>query len=194
MQISVHGADQRFSERSPRIRLFAAQFRLCQHMLPHLRYAGCLSRMERHSEVLAELELGRRLDSVSPTSNGFRAMVLFRARRFDDAIGAARQALDLEPVFVNALWWQGMSYAGKLHRSDRLPDEGRPDKPTIHCSALSGGHFYGLAGERSKSPSGYAAFQSLLRLGTARKSTKYEQIRGARDLNPNILGHAEATG
>ena len=45
---------------------------------------------------------------------------------------------------------------------------------------------------RRKTPA--AAFQSLLGLGTARKSTKYEQIRGARDLNPNLLGHAEATG
>jgi transposase-like protein len=45
---------------------------------------------------------------------------------------------------------------------------------------------------RRKTPA--AAFQSLLGLGTARKSTKYEQIRGAKDLNPNLLGHAEATG
>ena len=45
---------------------------------------------------------------------------------------------------------------------------------------------------RRKTPA--AAFQSLLGLGTARESTKYEQIRGARDLNPNLLGHAEATG
>ena len=45
---------------------------------------------------------------------------------------------------------------------------------------------------RRKTPA--AAFQSLLGLGTGRKSTKYEQIRGARDLNPNLLGHAEATG
>jgi transposase-like protein len=31
-----------------------------------------------------------------------------------------------------------------------------------------------------------AAFQTLLGLGTARKSTEYGQIRGARDLNPNM--------
>jgi transposase-like protein len=35
---------------------------------------------------------------------------------------------------------------------------------------------------RRKTPP--AAFQTLLGLGTARKSTEYEQIRGARDLNP----------
>ena len=39
-----------------------------------------------------------------------------------------------------------------------------------------------------------AAFQTLLGLGTGRKSTEYEQIRGAKDLNPNILGLAESTG
>lgn len=37
---------------------------------------------------------------------------------------------------------------------------------------------------RRKTPA--AAFQTLLGLGTGRKSTEYEQIRGARDLNPNI--------
>jgi hypothetical protein len=37
---------------------------------------------------------------------------------------------------------------------------------------------------RRKTPA--AAFQTLLGLGTGRKSTEYERIRGARDLNPNI--------
>jgi transposase-like protein len=37
---------------------------------------------------------------------------------------------------------------------------------------------------RRKTPA--AAFQTLLGLGTARKSAEYEQIRGARDLNHNI--------
>jgi len=44
---------------------------------------------------------------------------------------------------------------------------------------------------RRKTPA--AAFQTLLGLGTARRSTEYEQIRGARDLNPNLLGLAELT-
>lgn len=48
---------------------------------------------------------------------------------------------------------------------------------------------------RRKTPT--AAFQTLLGLGTGRKSTKYEQIRRAQDLNHNNhnnLGFAEATG
>ena len=39
---------------------------------------------------------------------------------------------------------------------------------------------------RRKTPA--AAFQTLLGLGTGRKSTEYEQIRGARDLNPQPVG------
>jgi transposase-like protein len=39
-----------------------------------------------------------------------------------------------------------------------------------------------------------AAFQTLLGLGTGRKSIEYEQIRGAKDLKPNMLGLAESTG
>ncbi len=45
---------------------------------------------------------------------------------------------------------------------------------------------------RRKTPA--AAFQTLLGLGTGRKSTKYEQIRGGGDLKHNPLGSAEATG
>ena len=44
---------------------------------------------------------------------------------------------------------------------------------------------------RRKTPA--AAFQTLLGLGTGRTSTGYEQIRGARDLNPNLWWLAEAT-
>jgi transposase-like protein len=39
---------------------------------------------------------------------------------------------------------------------------------------------------RRKTPA--AAFQTLLGLGTGRKSTEYEQIRGARDLKPQPIG------
>jgi transposase-like protein len=44
---------------------------------------------------------------------------------------------------------------------------------------------------RRKTPA--AAFQTLLGLGTGRESTRYEQIRGAKDLNRNPLGYAEST-
>ena len=45
---------------------------------------------------------------------------------------------------------------------------------------------------RRKTPA--AAFQTLLGLGTSRKSTGYEQIRGAKDINRKLLWLAESTG
>ena len=50
---------------------------------------------------------------------------------------------------------------------------------------------FGFRRNRRKTPA--AAFRTLLGLGTSRRSTEYEQIRGARDLNPNLLRIAEAT-
>jgi TolB-like protein/DNA-binding winged helix-turn-helix (wHTH) protein len=120
-------------------------------MLSHFRYADCLSRMERHAEALAEVELGRRLNPVSAMTHGFHAMILFRARRFDDAIDAARQSLELDPVFVNARWWEGMSYAGKKDCPAAIDclNKAIALDPNPLFRALRG-HVYGLAGERSK--------------------------------------------
>ena len=44
---------------------------------------------------------------------------------------------------------------------------------------------------RRKTPA--AAFQTLLGLGTGREATEYELIRGAKDLDRNLLGLAEST-
>ena len=49
-----------------------------------------------------------------------------------------------------------------------------------------------FSSKSSQDPSG--RISGLLGLGTRRESITYEQITGARDLNPNLLGHAEATG
>ena len=38
------------------------------------------------------------------------------------------------------------------------------------------------------SPPDAAAFQTLLGLGTAQKSTEYERIRGAKNLQPQDIG------
>jgi len=78
-------------------------------------------------------------------------MLLWRARRYDEAIREAQQALDLDPNFINALWWQGLSYAGKRD----LPNSiacltraiGMNDGPLFRALL---GHVYGRAGERAK--------------------------------------------
>jgi hypothetical protein len=40
-------------------------------------------------------------------------MLLWRAHHYDEAIRESQQAIELDPNFVNPLWWQGLAYAGK---------------------------------------------------------------------------------
>lgn len=76
-------------------------------------YAECLSRMKRYDESIAQSAQALELDPVSAATLTNRAMILFRARRYDESIQASRQALELDPNIINAVWWQGVSYAGK---------------------------------------------------------------------------------
>jgi len=121
------------------------------HVLTRLWYAECLTRMGRYDEAIAESGRAIALDPVSPNGYGNRAMIFFRARRYDEAIRASQQALDLNPSFVNALWWQGLSYAGRrdFPKSIALLTKaaGMNNGPLFR-SLL--GHVYGRAGERAK--------------------------------------------
>jgi tetratricopeptide (TPR) repeat protein len=93
-------------------------------------------------------------------------MLLWRARRYDEAIREAQAALDLDPSHVNALWWQGLAYAGKrdFFRSLACLQKGLE---ASHAPVFIGslGYVYGLAGEREKA---LAALEELRRLSLKR--------------------------
>jgi tetratricopeptide (TPR) repeat protein len=78
-------------------------------------------------------------------------MVFFRSRRYDEAIQSSRKALDLEPAFVNALWWEGLSYAGKGDFPKAIAvltkAVGMNDGPLFQALL---GYAYGRAGDRAK--------------------------------------------
>jgi TolB-like protein/Flp pilus assembly protein TadD len=121
------------------------------HLLTRLWYGECLARMGRYDEALAESERALALDPVSPISYTNRGMLFFRARRYDEAIQASRQALDLDPNFVNALWWQGLSYAGRRDFPNAIAcltkGSVMNDGPLFRALL---GHVHGRAGDRQK--------------------------------------------
>ena len=112
-------------------------------------YADCLSRMNRHEEALQQQGRMLVLDPVSPHCYGSRAMLLCRARRYDEAIRLSQQALELAPHFVAARWWQGLAYAGKgdLPKSIECFTKAVATDPGPIFRALLG-HVCGLAGDR----------------------------------------------
>ena len=121
------------------------------HLLTRLWYAECLSRMKRYDEALAECARAQALDPVSAHPLIARAMLLFRAGRYGEAIQASEQALELDPNRVNALWWQGLSYAGVRDFSNSIAcltkAVNMSDGPLFRALL---GHVYGRAGERTK--------------------------------------------
>jgi tetratricopeptide (TPR) repeat protein len=121
------------------------------HLRARLWYAECLSRIGRYEEGIAESGRALTLDPVSPSSINVRAMLLFRAHRYDEAIRASQQALELDPQFINALWWQGLSYAGNRDFSKAIASLTKAvsmnDGPLFRALL---GHVYGRAGEKAK--------------------------------------------
>ena len=120
-------------------------------LLTRLWYAAFLAHMGRHSEAIEESGRALALDPISPIAHNNRAMLFFRARRYDEAIGAAREALELDPSFVNAIWWQSVAYAGNHDYSTAIMSLERAlsmSHGPVFRALL--GHVYALAGERKK--------------------------------------------
>jgi TolB-like protein/DNA-binding winged helix-turn-helix (wHTH) protein/Flp pilus assembly protein TadD len=136
------------------------------HLLTRFWYAESLTRMGRYDEAIAESGRALVLDPVSPASYGNRGMLFFRARRYDEAILASQRALDLDPSFINALWWQGLAYAGNRDFPKSTACLTRAiatnDGPVFRALL---GHVYGRSGEKAKA---LAILEDLKTISTKR--------------------------
>lgn len=133
------------------------------HLLTRLWLAETLSRLERHDDALAESARAVSLDPVSALSHNNRSMLLFRARRYDEALKEARIALDLEPAHVNALWWQGLAYAGIRDFSQSIVSlrKGFEMSKKAPMFLASLGYAQALAGEREKAKDALRELQAF---------------------------------
>lgn len=77
------------------------------------RYTYFLAAMGRLSESLEKMRRAQELDPLSPDMNTSLASVLYFAREYDEAIRYCQRALVLEPNYLEALLWLGLSYEQK---------------------------------------------------------------------------------
>jgi TolB-like protein len=81
--------------------------RRCTQLAPglgiaHQWLAGLLCMRGRHAEAIAEGALARDVDPLSPSVASSYAMLLYRARRYNEAVAELEWVVKREPAFFNA--------------------------------------------------------------------------------------------
>jgi tetratricopeptide (TPR) repeat protein len=79
----------------------------------HHFYAFHLSILGRHEKAMAEIQLARQFDPLSPRINANVGLVLCNARRYDQAIEDLQKVLDLDPHNRAAHYYLAQNYLQK---------------------------------------------------------------------------------
>ncbi|MBC7929494.1 MAG: winged helix-turn-helix domain-containing protein [Rubrivivax sp.] len=116
--------------------------------MAHLRYTYFLAAMGRLDEAAQRIKRAQELDPLSPETNSVLANVLYFTRDYNEAIRYCRRALVLEPNFLDALLWLGLSYQQKgmfeeaaaqfLKAKDAHLDTTEPSELLGHVLAATG--------------------------------------------------------
>ena len=81
------------------------------YSVAHHWYAQLLSMLARHDEAHTEMEAARRCDPLSPTIAAFISYAAFEARRYEAAVAAAQDALELDANAPLTHYMLGRAYA-----------------------------------------------------------------------------------
>jgi tetratricopeptide (TPR) repeat protein len=85
-------------------------------------YALFLAETGRSAEALAVVQRAEQLDPLSLTIRGRVGLVLYCARRYDEAIERQRQTLELDPGFAIAHLWLARAYLAKGQSAQAIPE------------------------------------------------------------------------
>ncbi len=115
----------------------------------HHWYAHYFSAMGRHDDAIAEIQRAHRLDPLSLDINADEVLILFMARKYDQAIAQGHKAIDLDPDFYLPHFFLALPLAQKGESAEAIRELERArqldDSPMI--LAVLGG-VYAFAGEK----------------------------------------------
>ena len=115
----------------------------------YVHLADYLSIRGRHREAIDTFRHVLELDPISRVYIGYFGLLLHRARQYDESIAQCQRALEIDPHYVNAMWFMALSLEqkgdldGAVERLETAVNLARAP----HFLALLG-RAYALAGER----------------------------------------------
>lgn len=89
--------------------------------LAHTYFGMFLATAGKDDEAIAQTELGRRIDPLAPFVHTFAAVVFTILGRLEAAELAGRQALELQPNFLPALWGLGGILCRRERSEEAIP-------------------------------------------------------------------------
>jgi tetratricopeptide (TPR) repeat protein len=110
-----------------------------------------MSLQGRHDEAISEIRQVLNLDPVSVEYNRFYALILYRARRYDESIAQCKVAQEFGPNDANTLWFFALALEqrGAMREAILRLEHAVSLSPAPHYKALLG-RACALAGERAK--------------------------------------------
>lgn len=140
--------------------------------MAYSRYTWFLAAMGRLDESLENMRHAQELDPLSPDANAGLANILYFAKEYDEAVRYCERALELEPNFLDALLWLGLSYQQKgMHEEaiQRFLQAQEIHKRNTEPTELLG-HAFALTGQREKAKD---ALSKLKRAASTRQIRPY---------------------
>jgi eukaryotic-like serine/threonine-protein kinase len=118
----------------------------------HALYTFYLTAMGRHTEALAEIKFAEELDPLHVRPKFREAVILYNARRYDEAIKQMHNVLELQPGFSGAHFFIGASYAMKGMYAEAIneyqTENSNEDETASGQSYL--GYAYAMSGKRDE--------------------------------------------
>ncbi|MCU1259330.1 MAG: Adenylate cyclase [Bryobacterales bacterium] len=90
--------------------------------IAHMWYADWLSKMGRHAEAIAEAGRARALAPVSVDCGSFLGLILYRSRRYQEALVACRKAVELDPYYPVGHWFLALTTGKRASFRRRSPN------------------------------------------------------------------------